>query len=533
MDQPQPQPGESPQPEPGMTAIQRGLRLLLVAGIVLFGLLRFWHFTGDFPEQFSWDGDAYTDEGFYAYDAINFVQDGVFYIPLDYNQFIALPLMPLFKGAVFSVFGANLAAARLVTVLFAVATALALYYLMRRFEDPLTALFAVFLLAINHLFLVFSRVAIDEVPVTFWVTLSFALAVRVRGEKWRLHAILLSIAYAAAVMTKTNAVFAAPLLAVAVILQELDPRRIALKFLLCSAVFLSLMGVWYATLIRPHAQDFFYFFTLNVDIAKSNSLEQMFITFSHHVWFILMVDPILPWLAIVFTPLLLVLWPRFRRHPLLYLALAWHFAYLVLYAYYGRFYPRFFMMALPPLIIWTAIAVRAALEIRGILRVVPVALVAFVALSCLWQMRESFVIAADQRDTFNAMAADILRHVDSDPSGNRVVMGHAAGSVALRIPIIPRHDRYSPHRLDDRLRAFQPRWVLSEGEFRTFPLEPYFRHPEFYELLYDIELVESYDTLENFKGHKMHLYRLTPRAEVPTPRPFARASLPSAPEATP
>jgi hypothetical protein len=501
------------------------LRTGVVLGIVLFGLLRLFNLTTDFPPDLSWDGDAYTDEGLYAHNAITRVREGSFYLPLDYNQFVALPFMPFVRAAVFSVFGVNLLTARLVSVMFALGLGLAVYWLVRRFESHWTAMIAVFVLALNHIVFAFSRLALDDVPETFLVTVSLACAVHVRGERWHVFAILTSLAFAAAVMTKTTAVFAVPLVAAAVILQELDSRRIWHKFLVCSATFLGVVGMWYVFIIMPHPVDFRYFFTLNLELARADSLWRWANKFVSHVRVCLNVEPALPAGLILMTPFLLFLSKQFRRHPLFHLGACWVFLYLALFAYYGRIYPRFFVMLVPPLAIVTAVALRTAFELRGFRRVPGYFMALAFLLSSIWQAHHTLHLFNYRVDSFNEMAADIERRIEADPDGNRVIIGHTAGGIALRTNLIARNDRYSPYPMPERLKSYNPGWAISEGEFRVFPLDPYYRHAEYFDLHCDIELVASYDTLDNFRGHKMHLYKLTPRENAEHPTPFERAKL--------
>ncbi len=519
----------------GEAGIASTLRVVLPLLLAVFLLLRLWNFTHDVPPAapllgfpghhsiYSWDGDVFSDEGFYANDAINWMQEGTFHVELEYNQFVNLPLMQFIKAGLFSILGVSLFAARLGSLLGAIGLVVAVYFLVRRYEDHWTSLLAAFLVAINHYVFAYSRYAVDEVPVAFWVTLTFALAVRVRGDHWWKFAILTALAFACALLTKTNAIFATPLVGAMVIIQELDIKRVLLKFALCSVVFLSAMGLWYVALVVPHMDDFRYFFTLNVGISSSDDIVQIWRVFERQVELLLMVDAIVPMVVIVMTPPLMILDPRYRRNPLVYLSFLWFLLYMLMYAYYGRFYPRFFPMTVPPLAIWTAASMRAALDIRGILRWLTYALVVVVACSALWQMHRDLSILAYGKNSYNEMAADILRRVEADPSGNRVIMGHTAPGVALRTSLTPRHDRYSPHNLGKRLEAFRPGWAISEGEFGILANDSYYAQRDWFERYYHIELVASYDILDNFRGHKMHLYKLIPREEPVIAPPIIRA----------
>ncbi len=521
------------------------VRILLPVLVVAFILLRLWNFTYDVPPYapllgmpgkvttYAWDAAVYADEGLYAHDAIVFAQEGKFYLARDYNQFINLPLLQIIKGYLFAVFGISLFAARMMSFVGAVGMVASVYYLVRRYEDHTTSLLAAFVVAVNHFIFAFSRYAIDEVPVAFLVTLAFAFAVRVRGERWWIHAILTAATFACALLVKTNAIFATPLIGAMVILQELDARKILSKFLLCSAVFLAIMGAWYVALVIPHKKDFVYFFSLNVGITGSSDIGHMWRAFEDHADLLHLVDATVPLAVLVMTPLLIVLHPRYRLHPLVYLSILWYLLYMAMYAYYGRFYPRFFSMTVPPVAIWVAVTMRAALDLRGLLRLAAYGFAGLLVCSALWQVHRDASILAYGKNTWNEMAAEFERIIDADASGNRVIMGHTAGSLALRANVVPRHDRYGVAPLKDRFETFKPGWIISEGDLRQLSLDGFTAHTEWYDLYYDIELVARHDILDNFRGHAIFLYKLTPRENVVIPPSPVRAKLPEEEEQAP
>src|SRR5690606_36897492 len=175
---------------------------------------------------------------------------------------------------------------------------------------------------------------------------------RVRGDKWMLFAILTAVVYACALLTKTNAIFATPLIGAMVIIQELEWKKVLLKFAVCSAVFLSIMATWYVWLVVPHLEEYRYFFTLNVGITSSDDIRHIWEVFKDQIDLVLLVDPMVNFTLLFATPLLMVLSARYRVHPLMYLSILWTLLYMSMYAYYGRFYPRFFSMTVPPMALW-------------------------------------------------------------------------------------------------------------------------------------------------------------------------------------
>jgi hypothetical protein len=153
--------------------------------------------------------------------------------------------------------------------------------------------------------------------------------------------------------------------------------------------------------------------------------------------------------------------------------------------------------------------------------------------SSLWQAHRVVSVLAYGKNTWNEMSAEFERIIHADPSGNRVVMGHTAGTFALRADIIPRNDRYGFSPLKDRFASFQPGWIISEGDMRQYALDGFTTHVEWFELYYDVKLVAHHSILDNFRGHAMFLYKLTPKKDVVIPPSPVRAQLPEKEEQAP
>lgn len=485
-------------------------RYALVALLVFFCVARFVNLTLDFPPGLTTDGDALTDEGLYAHNAINHYLTGDWYVENDFNQVVSLPVLQVIQTWCFQIFGFGLGTARSIVVVFSFLYIAGLYVLMRRWSGHWTAFAAAALLAGSHLHFAFSRVSVAEAPMAAFLVWAFVFGAWARGKYAYLFTGLAAVAFTAALLTKTNALFAVPLLGGIVIAQELEWRRILFKFLVATGVFLVLMGTYFFWLVRPNMDEFLYFYSINVGVTSSYHPADMWREF----WGIVAQTPNMEFLGAYALPIfvipLLFLSRTFRTNPLFYIAIAWYVLYLVLFSTYGRFHNRFFVAIVAPVSMLMAIVMKEVWDNRD--RFWP----AFYGFGIIFTL--TFVVnfwhvgsyLTYTKNSFNEAAQEIRRIMDADPDSNNVLMGHTAASFALRNGVIPRHDRYGVTPLEERLRTFRPSYTVSEMAIRNFPLEPYYQHREILEAYARFEVVGEFDVLENYRHHPIVLYKVHP-----------------------
>lgn len=495
--------------------LRRIAPILFAVILVLFPLVSLYKITWDIPHEIGIDGALYTDEGFYSGDAVTWYLEGKMYIGKEFNQFITIPFLQWVQVLAFATIGFGLLTIRLLNLLFFLGLLAAAYFLFRRFVGHRWALGGVALICLNHVMFIMARYALAEVPMAFFVTASLACTVHARGRHAYLLAACAALLFTCGVLTKTNAIVLAPLVAVMMIFAELDWRRIAVKFVLCSAVFLGIMGAYYVLMVRPLMTEFLYFFTLNVGGASPVDLPRIAQylpdivgrLYSHG-------DPVL----ILFLPVVAVAYllfaGRMRGNPLFWLMVAWVGLYLYFYSYYGRIYPRFFTLAAPAFAGIVIVALKAFWEQRDRRFYLFHGLLLLVAVSTAINVWRTGGYLVNMSDSYNEMARDVRAIMDADPDSNNVMMGHNSGAMALRIGVIPRHDRYSATPIKERIEAFRPTYHITENVSRLNPLENYFMQKEWLEYYYETELVKRYNIINNYRGYPMVLYKLVPREEV-------------------
>ncbi len=155
----------------------RAISFAWIAGICSLYALHLLHLRADFPNYSPWmDYSKYTDEGWYGSAAIRHYLNGSWRVPGDFNPAAALPVWPFLEGIVFHFTGVSLMAARVLVLLVFAGNMLLTYALVRTQQKPWVALLAVTMVSASAFLYVFSRLAILEPLLIFWMLLSWLLA---------------------------------------------------------------------------------------------------------------------------------------------------------------------------------------------------------------------------------------------------------------------------------------------------------------------------------------------------------------------
>ena len=490
-----------------------GLVAACFAYLAIFACITLYRITWDTPSNMGWDGCLYTDEGFYSGDAITYILEGKWLVEKEYNQSINLPLGQWVYGYAFKIFGFGLLTLRLVNWVFMWLWLGSAFLLFNRFLGWRWALGGVTLITLNHVTYGMSRFALAEMPMSFFGTLAFVFAVYSKGPRAYWMAAASALSFSLAVLTKNNVAFMAPVLAVVMILVELDWKKILVKFVLCSAIFGAIIGAWAWFLVLPHLEEFKYFFSLNAGVTGSADPERLASALDSVRDGLNFGDKLLveglPFLLGAFF----LLAGKQRFHPLFWICAGLYGMFLLFYTYYGRIYPRFFTVSYPALYGLVIVALSSFWRMGGWRRFPFWVLFLLALYSAQSNARKTCRLVVEAENTYNEMAADIKKMMEGDPRQNNVVMGHNSAGLALRTGCIPRNDRYGIVPLEERLRLFKPGWYICEVEMRSAPHEIYFSQNEWIYRYFDVELKGRYTLYRNYRGYQMAFYRLVPREE--------------------
>ena len=144
----------------------------LAALFTLFAFVRLIALDADPPPSLSWSAGIFSDEGIYSLDARSVLLTG-HWASGNFHSAVVAPLLHLIQIGVFEVFGLGLIQARLVSVVFSLATLALFYAALRRLYSDHMALMAVTLLGLSFPFVCYNRLALLETPTLFWLMLAF------------------------------------------------------------------------------------------------------------------------------------------------------------------------------------------------------------------------------------------------------------------------------------------------------------------------------------------------------------------------
>ncbi len=158
-------------------------RLLRVTAFIVLGLLlvglRIVALNSDPYLRLDWSAGLLTDEGFYVHNARNVVLFGHAHTD-EFNNMLLSPLLHYAQAGVFTVFGAGAIQARMISVVCSLLTLTLLYAALRRAFDNRIALTSVIFLGLDHCGLLYSRMALMDIPASLPAVAAFLAFVRAR-----------------------------------------------------------------------------------------------------------------------------------------------------------------------------------------------------------------------------------------------------------------------------------------------------------------------------------------------------------------
>lgn len=483
---------------------------LLLAFLVILTVfsLRAIHLQADFPHAINWSGDLYTDEGWYARNAVAYHLTGQWHVEGDFNPAVNLPLLPVMEGTVFHLFGMSLLSARLLALVFTLLVVLQAFLLVRAYAGMRAALLCAGLLVTTFSFFAYSRLALLEMPMTAGILAGVLLAHRAgKGRAAIFYAICSAVALVLAVLVKSTAVFAVPV--VVLPLLWLD-RRMRIPALVGWALtFGCLLALYWFFLARPYRLDFAYFSTVNIasrfSVPPVFYLRRLFLTIGRGI----IIDPILYPLGLAVSAIALFTISQLRKHPLIIISGLWVILYLLLIGLNGYTPPRYFVPLTVPLFILTAVVFdRLTLHIHPVFRWCALGII--VAAMGINLCRQVVYLASPQY-TFLTMARDIQRRIAVDAVERPVLLGHFANSISLETGVLSINDTFGTTSLDERVARYRPSHYVSLGGISPLKMAVLAQY-------YDPELLCTYTVFGNYQsGRPVFFYRLRSKNRAGAP----------------
>ncbi len=485
--------------------------------------LHFVHLRADFPNFSPWmDYAKYTDEGWYGNAALRQALLGHWRMPGDFNPAVALPVWPLLLRGAFALGGVSLVTARVLGLGVYVGNLLLSYSLLRRFASRTVSMAGVSFLAGSAYLWAFSRLAILEPLLVFfllasWLTVLAATGSRAGSEagseaedqapRRRLMLLLATgLLLALAVLTKTTAVFLFP--STVYLLWRGNAgllRKSCQDSLLIAAGGLLPWGAYYVSLMHAHlGADYHYLFAAN-RWTQPTTASGWFWAFWYALHGALWVDPALCGLAV--SVLLLSLFagrPRLWREPLAGAALLASAGYIFFTGWHNNPQPRYYEVVAYPLVFLSCLGA-ASLARAGekSMRLLGALAWAVFAATTLWNLVGTLRFVRHPDYTLVRAARGVTRYIDRHPNGRRLLLSISGDQIMLITHLPAICDDFGSTDLPYRIHQYQPGWYAAWNEIDPGTLEDL--HTQF-----RLEQVAKFHAFDDEDRDVLILYKLHP-----------------------
>lgn len=331
---------------------------LLIFAAVMLGL-HWVHLTADAPWKFfpghfqskDWSGDLYTDEGWEANAASQAVLAGNWYLPGDFNLAVDAPFFPILLYLPFKLFGVSMGIARLLVVACYSASVVLMYFFLKDLIGRTGAALAATILSLNFLGFAFSRTALVEPVVAFFIIASLYAAKQAAVTNSKALSLLAGIILSLGVLTKLIAVSAAlPLLAILWILSA-PPARIANSIAaICGMIPLPLLHR--IIILTRYKRDHDYYTYINITRKSIGSFVHWPVSLARIGAGIHYIGPLL-YLSFMASTILFFLKRRGPLDSVTKIGLIWLGSSIVVFSTITYFPPRYCLTILFPLVVLT------------------------------------------------------------------------------------------------------------------------------------------------------------------------------------
>ena len=178
------------------------------------------------------------------------------YVIGDFNYPVHYPVYFVLEVIVFKLFGASFETVRAISAVSAVLVIFTIWLIVQPRVSNLAAAITTFLISSNYLFFAFSRYGQADIPTLLFVVLSLAclLLGKTTPASWR--TILSALLLVCAILTKTTAVFAIPVLLVLIWQQQQTAKNRAIHLAIFLGIISLIFTVYYILLVKPYFADY-------------------------------------------------------------------------------------------------------------------------------------------------------------------------------------------------------------------------------------------------------------------------------------
>lgn len=505
----------------------RFLYVVWIACVCALYVLHFVHPLADFPNNSPWISDysKYTDEGWYSNAAVRHILLGRWYVPGDFNPAAALPVWPFLLAVLFHFSGVSLAAARIFGLVILGLNLLLAYRLVRTQSSRWAALVAVTLLASSPFLYAFSRLALLEPLLIWFLLLSWLLALRLHragpaGQKGIATGIGLLLCLM--VLTKTTAIFIIPSTLFLIARASGSRWQSSVRHLLIT-LFAGAVPwcAWYFLVVQPHYQrDYSYFFEANrwpPPTTFTGRLAAFWYALHGTLW-------ISPTLCITAAFLLLLASLSFarksstpsgtntclhlRRHPLIVASGLAAGGYIFFAGWNNNPQPRYYQAVLYPVVFVVALTASSLSRAHRPRQLKTGAAAAIMMLACV-SATGAWRIAAYVRHpefTWLHAAESLTRYIDRHPGPHRLLLSVSGDDIFFITGLPAICDDYGSWDLDERIRIYEPGWYAAWNDLDDGTLADLHTR-------YSLWRVAAFSAFDDPDRNLLILYRLNPLPE--------------------
>jgi hypothetical protein len=486
--------------------LKRAFQIIWAAGLAGLLGLYYRNLTADFPNYSPWvDWSKFTDEGWYGKAAIEHWTRGSWYVPGDFNPAAALPVWPLMEAGVFHFTGVGLAAARATAVSVFALALVALFFLVKKYQNGWMAALVVTVLALSPFYYAFMRTAILEPPLLLFTATALLAAAHARWRSWGWLSAL-GVLVALIAFTKTTGVCSLP--AVAYLMWRANHGDQA-KFRRCCVMVLGIAGLlsagYYFGLVRPHyAADFRYLFSANArpEMTLHSRWDAVWGTVYDGVWASRWIYPG----ALAAVVLAATVERKLWRNPLFGACVLWVTSYFAFIAWHANLQPRYYLLPFAPMVMLLSLALQHAVRARK--RIVTAALVLVLAVGTLrgamltfrWMRHPEFTYLAAARELAQTMDR---ASADNKSGNNKLLMSISGDQLTLMVGVKAICEDFGTDELEQRIERYNPGWYASWDDIDPETLQSL-------QLFYRVEWVASWPAMDDPDRRVLNLWRLVP-----------------------
>ncbi|HEY7387455.1 MAG TPA: glycosyltransferase family 39 protein [Bryobacteraceae bacterium] len=296
------------------------------------------------------------DEAVYGQEAINMDLSGHWLTPVFMGRYALNkpPLLQWLAATSVRAFGMSVWALRLPSLLAAAATTALVFWIVWRMYSLAAALFAALLLASSHLFYVFSRLAMTDMLLAFFISLALAILLLDPALDRLSSLLIFAAATGGAILTKAAA-GALPVIALAL----LRPRFSRALAAVAVAALIALP--WHLYQLAVHPRWFFAEYILTQHFAVGLAAPPQYSNENHLFFYarrLFLMDPVLTLAAALALPLIPRIW---KKHP----AAVIFPAVLILALFAFRYRSAYYVLPLLPALVILAAAAFTAVPARA------------------------------------------------------------------------------------------------------------------------------------------------------------------------